>query len=460
MNPAELSRLILGSIILKPALLDSDDFDSSLFSSPRERRTFGLISQLYEDGRPTSIDPVILASRLGGDGGADFVGSLLAGLHRVPPESFQIYIGELRKARLSAKILRVIERQARGGGEFDFGGIREDIAAWDRLTQPAAAPVTTLAAVQERPIDWLWPGRIPRAMLSLLVGNPGEGKSILSLFIAARLSKGEPLPGMAEAGPPASSLFILGEDPLAEAVKPRALANGADVSRILTLSDAEYTIQNVGRLRNIASQFKDLALIVLDPLAGFLPPKTKYFEDPSMRSALLPLAEFAEASGLAVLAIAHLRKAEAESAIYRVAGSIGLAAIARSILSLSRDAENEDRRLLLPLKSNYSRKPPGLAFRIGDDLRITFESEPVTTTAETELAPHTRREELRGHNFAASWLREFLGPGPQDSKIINDAAKEAGISRRSLYRAAERLKVASNPHGFGQFKTSSWELPS
>jgi hypothetical protein len=453
---------VLGALIVQPQLFGADEnLDAGLFSEGRHRKTFEIISASWED--TAGIPLRLLTDGLGGDGAIDFIRGLVDGMWDVPPETFRLRVSDLRRDVIKRRLFSKIERESRSAittGDFSLDEIIPDLDELRRLDEPKADAVISLAEVEEKPIHFFWKGRIPKAMVSLLVGNPGAGKSLLTEFIAAQKSRGRPLPDDGTTEPPCSSLFILGEDPLAQAVKPRALANDADVSKILVLENSGFSIADTRPLFRVAEQHKDLGFVVIDPLSGFLPPRTRYFEDPSIRQALLPLVGFAEKSGVAVLAVAHLRKAEAEDAIYRVAGSIGLAAIARSILSVTPDDEDPGRRLLLPLKANYSKKPSGLAFRIGDDLRVLFEAEPVVTTdAETELSGRDRREEIKEKAFSVSWLREFLEKGPQDSRDVVAAAKQIGVSESSLRRAAHKIGVVGDSRGFGRFKTAEWRLP-
>jgi hypothetical protein len=239
-------------------------------------------------------------------------------------------------------------------------------------------------------------------------------------------------------------------------VRPRADANGADCEKLIIFQD-DFRLNDVSRLERIAEE-RNVRFIVIDPLTAFFPEHTRIFEDPAVRQALLPLVSFAEKKNVAVLGIAHFRKQEAEAAIYRVSGSIGLAGIARSIFAVVRDEKDRDRRLLVSIKSNYTRQPASLAFKIGDDLRVIFEDSPVETDAEQVLSSPEKKAEIEERNFVDGWLRDFLKDGRRDIKEIELAAKEADIPRRTLFRSAKRLGVISRTVGFGKLRTTTWEL--
>ena len=456
----DIEKVVLGSLLTAPQYLETPELDESLFTG-REKEAFRIINQIWEDKRPAEIDPALLAERLGGEGAAAFVGSLLAGLYRLSPELFRDRVLELRKKKIGRRIAARLDEAfkiERKTSALDLSEILPDLEEFRRLERPQSFNVIPLSMVEPKAISWLWPGRIPRGMLTLLIGNPSIGKSFLSIALASRLSRGLPLPDSRE-NPKCATLFILGEDPLGEAVRPRADANDADASKIFVLQETGFSLKDVAKLRLIHEQNKDLGLIVIDPLSGFLPAKTKFFEDPSVRQALMPIVSFAEESGVAVLAIAHFRKAEAEAAIYRVAGSIGLAGIARSILTIMRYEADKERRALCSLKSNYSKRPDGVIFRIQDDLKIIFEEVLVKADVEEALSSREQRDEVAEGSFAEDWLRNELINGPRGLDEIVKLADKIKISRSALYRTKDKLKIVTKQGGYGKLKTSIWELP-
>jgi len=461
---SELTRVILGSLILKPSLLKATDLlTHNLFLDVRDKTAFEIIDRIYEDGQPEEIDRAILIERLGsGDGSQAFVYSLTDGLYHLSTETFIERVLELKRKNLSRRLASQLKKELATEsktGILDLTEIRAEFDELDRLLFTAKKEdIISLAAVEPKIIDWLWQGRVPKAMLTLLCGDPGVGKSICSIGLAARLSQGLPLPDSQNLTQTCSSLFILGEDPVAQAVRPRADANGADCSKIFIFQEPGFHLTDIAKIRPIVERNKDIGLIVIDPLTAFFPPKTKYFEDPSVRAALLPLAGFAEESGVAVKLIAHFRKAEAEAAIHRVAGSVGLAGIARSILAIMRDEDDPERRLLMSLKSNYSKRPAGLAFTIGQDLKVVFEAAPVEVNTEDVLSSSEKRQAVNEHKFNVHWLLDFLKDGP---KTFQEIEKESpGISRRTLFRLADKLeqngKLERVPGTEGRFKI--WRL--
>jgi hypothetical protein len=229
-----------------------------------------------------------------------------------------------------------------------------------------------LADVAPARLAWLWPGRVALGKLTLVEGDPGLGKSLLALDLAARVTRGLPMPdGSAGLGGPAGVVLLLAEDDLADTVRPRLDAAGADPARVVALATAgdpvdperPPTTLDVGALRH-AIRAVDARLVVVDPLAAFLPARTDAHTDADVRRALAPLARLAAEERVAVLAIRHLNKNPHAPALYRGGGSIAFLAAARSALLVARHPDAAAQRVVAVLKSNLAEPAEALAFSI------------------------------------------------------------------------------------------------
>ena len=79
-----------------------------------------------------------------------------------------------------------------------------------------------LADVESRPLEWLWPDRIPLGKLTIIAGDPGLGKSLATLDIASRVSQGEPWPDQTDAiNPKGDAILLSAEDDLSDTIRPR-----------------------------------------------------------------------------------------------------------------------------------------------------------------------------------------------------------------------------------------------
>jgi RecA-family ATPase len=337
-----------------------------------------------------------------------------------------------------------------------------------------------LAEVKPEPISWLWHGRIALGKLNLLAGQPGFGKSQLTIFMAGKVSVGGQWPDGRHC-PQGSVILISCEDDANDTIVPRLMAVGADRARVHTLDwvlktgDDRVTAKqlfnlgaNVPVLANLVRQLGDVRLIVIDPVSAYLG-RLDSHKASDVRGCLAPLQQLAAETGAAVVLVSHLNKGSADaSPMARVAGSGAFVAACRSAWLVEADPQDENgkRRILTPLKDNIGDDQTGFAFhtkpvRLAEEIEtscIVFESEPVTVSAVQLLRSHQETDEDRGAvGEAMDFLRDYLASGPKNSKSTQKAAEEAGIAPRTLRRARERLKVKSQ-----RSRTTSqwvWLLP-
>jgi len=458
----ELSHEILSSITAAPNLIAVAELTPDDFPEGQLRETFKAIDAEWQDSGSGVIDPRRLANKLGPNVNLAFFGSLFDGAIVINSEVFLDLVTELRRKAGGLRIAEKIERQAKSPAGIDEAEIRKDYEELDRTNNSThGASLHALSEVKPEAVSFLWPGRILFGMLNLLAGSPGQGKSVLALTVAAILSKGAPLPDSGGAALECDSLFLCAEDPIAQAIRPRAEANGADLSRIFFIEAEELDAGEInGRLRVVLAANPRIRFVVIDPLNAFLKSGTDYFRDPDVRRSLLrPLASLAEETGAAVLGICHLNKRTDESgALNRIGGSVAYGAAARSVLALGHDPDNTERRFLAPAKCNYARMPGTIAFRIGEGARIEFEPNVIDIGADEVLQRQAPDQAAEG-DYAASWLVEQLRAGPLDLKELFQNAKKESIGRTTLFRARKKIGVISRVTGFGQFKNSTWELP-
>lgn len=240
----------------------------------------------------------------------------------------------------------------------------------------ATAKVVTLDRVEPEDVMWLWPGRIPLGKLTIIDGDPGLGKSLVSLDVAARLSAGKPMPDGAQPDiiGPASVVLLSVEDGLADTIRPRLDLAGAvtrNVAAITSVPDAKGNDRPLvlpddwHHIEHVVNQHA-ARLIVLDPLMALLGGTVNSYNDQQVRLALTPGVQLAERTGAALVVIRHLTKADGGKAIYRGGGSIGITGAARSVLLVGKDPqdETEERRIIASVKSNLGARPRSIAYRI------------------------------------------------------------------------------------------------
>lgn len=340
----------------------------------------------------------------------------------------------------------------------------------------SSAVVKRLSDVQPEQLEWLWPGRIPLGKVTLLAGDPGLGKSFVTLDMAARVSSGRGWPDNYAAGQPAGSVILFSaEDDLADTVRPRLDRHHADPERIVAVQGVQwfelesdrsgtrhFTLDHdLPELEKLIEETKDVRLVVVDPISAYCG-RVDSHKNAEVRAMLARLAELAAKHRVAVVAVTHLSKGAGEKAIYRAMGSLAFIAAARAGWLFTRDAGDPARRLMLPLKMNLCEDPTGLAFAIHDGV-VAWEAEPVHASVEdviaAELESSSDRERRSELQDAIDWLQAVLENGSVKAGEIRKLARESGISEATLRRAKKRAGVESNREGFGKGSVVLWALP-
>jgi putative DNA primase/helicase len=320
--------------------------------------------------------------------------------------------------------------------------------------------VRRLSDVQAETVHWLWRGRIPFAKLTALDGDPGLGKSTLTLDIAARLTRGDVMPdgSIGDQEGPRSVLLLTAEDGVADTIKPRLAAMGADQDHVFVLDevageDGHGQMPAIPRdLAVIEALVRahDVGLIVVDPLIAFLgdSSETNTWRDQDIRRALGPCAAMLERTGAALVMVRHLNKGAGGNPIYRGGGSIGIIGAARMGLMVSTDPDDDTRlrRILAMTKANLSAPSKSMAYHmeqaINGSVRIVWEGETEHTAVGllADPLPEDERDMLAG---AIEFLKGELYGEPVETKEIYRRGRESGYSQRSIERARKKLGVVS-----------------
>lgn len=323
-----------------------------------------------------------------------------------------------------------------------------------------------LSDVEPTTVRWLWPGRIPRGRMTLLVGRPGGGKSFATADFAARVSTGRDWPD----GTPCTAGSVLlcsAEDDPADTIAPRLIAHDADRSRIHLLtgvrfsrddgseSERVFTLHDLDPLRQALETLDDCRLILVDPIGSYLGGQADAHRDNEVRGVLAPLCKIAEEHDAALLVVSHTRKSAAAHADDTAMGSRAFTGLARSVLHLMADPDDDTqrRRLLLPGKNNLAERPAGLAFDIGPGVFTDDDDQPrpcvrwhdgtvdITADDAVNREPITQSQSTE-RDEAAEWLQQALAAGARPAKdIIEEAQQVKTISKRTLDRAKKAIGV-------------------
>lgn len=336
---------------------------------------------------------------------------------------------------------------------------------WPDITTPTGpqATIVRLADVEPQHVDWLWPGRMPLGKLVTLDGDPSLGKSTLTLSFAATLSRGGLWPDGTQA-PVGATLILSAEDGLADTIRPRLDAAGADPSRVFALTEIA-TYDDDGRATIRTPTLSDLPLIepmiverrvklvVIDVLMAYMPGGVDSYRDQDVRSVLHRLSAMADRTGCVILLLRHLNKTGAGSAMYRGGGSIGIVGAARAGYLVARDPDDDTRVVFACTKNNLAARPEALAYQLvsaGEVARVEWLGT-VDTTADDLLRGSGDEEERSARDEAQAWLNDYLidAGGEASSKDIFTAAKRDGHSDRTMRRAKDKLRIQVTKVGFG-----------
>jgi putative DNA primase/helicase len=323
-----------------------------------------------------------------------------------------------------------------------------------------------MSEIQPEPVDWLWPGRFARGKLSLTVGDPGVGKSYAALDIGARISIGGVWPDGGRA-PLGNVLIVSYEDGLADTIRPRLDALGADVKKILTISvivkdgGKRQTLSLAEHLELLRQQIieHEAVLLILDPILAFMGANTDTHKSSAVRQVLAPLCQLAEETDCTINAIMHLNKRSGETnSVYRITSSLDFAAVARSVFICAKFPEDSSRRAMAAIKANLSALPPSLEYTIADDGagQGIFK-----WIGETELSADdllsTPPENKSARDEAKEFLIDLLSDGDLPAEKVFAAARAKGIKEKTLRRAAKELGVEIFQVGTkGKAGTGGW----
>jgi len=341
----------------------------------------------------------------------------------------------------------------------------------DQKTEEISIELVPLSHFRCENISYLMEGRIPKGMVTLIVGDTTVGKSTLLTEIASRISRGDPLPGSYKGLVRGSTLYITSENDPKTLFKPRVLACGGDPEKIIYFKamlvktnegEEKIRIFNMNDLPILERKIKeipDLQLIVIDPVISYLGEKIDPNSSVDVRRVMDLISEFAERNKITVILVAHLSKALAAKAIHKVAGSHQWVAAARVVLCVVRDPEDPERRLLCPMKSNIMLNPKSLAFRIKEkyfpnpdtdehealkSVYVEFEEEEVEIDIDEALDIElSKPDDFAKTEIAIKFLEHILRSGPVLETEVEEKAKEAGISPKTLKRARKKRGIIS-----------------
>ena len=315
--------------------------------------------------------------------------------------------------------------------------------------------------VTQQSVSWFWQDRLPWGRPVLLDGDGNEGKSLVSLDLAARLTTGRPMPDGAPSPGVGDVLILQEEDSTEDTVCPRLAALGADLDRVSFLTSSADDPEPLRIPTELAALDRairdtDARLVIIDPLYSFLDRSVLAGDERSIRRAFRPLHRLARDRDCVILMIRHLTKQHRSRALYRGIGGMAMINSCRSAWLVGRDPYDRERRVLAEQKMNIAHAQPSLAFRI----QGTGQAAVIEWLGPTELLA----DHLVGAAASPSLIRaceflgEFLKDGPRLRPDVMAAAARCGIAERTLNRARKHLKGQSRTLTRNHIRYTYWLL--
>ena len=401
----------------------------------------------------------------------------LDALHQLPPPDPHAHLRAilLEQKRLGYQKLN-IDRQGLNG---------HDASLIESLAYINAGEVTPKA------IRWLWPGRIATGKVSLIVGDPGLGKSQVCASLASVVTNGGSWPVDRTPCEQGAVIILSAEDDPEDTIRPRLDAAGAMVQHVYILQAVKYESDTqkgergfdlakdaakLGLLgAELAGKGVPVRLIVIDPVSAYLGIADSH-KNAEVRALLTPLSLVAQQRQCAILLVSHLNKSQTSSALMRVQGSVAFSAAARAVWGVTKDPQNEQRRLFMPMKNNIGKDDSGLAYQIesyrldappsepGADLdpidtsRVMWEPDIVRMHLDDAFG-NGPADERNSKREAADFLRSVLADGRVLSTELQRDCEGAGHSWATIRRVAQGIGVKTEREGFGPKGRWYWSIP-
>lgn len=346
-------------------------------------------------------------------------------------------------------------------GRRDPAKVDEMLSEYQPIDFSGKGRLTIASNIEPKEAEWLWEDWIPRNELTIIDGDPGSGKSQMTIDIIARLTRGWAMPPFPRKGsqPPANAIVLSTEDDAPTVIRPRLDAVGADTDRVLLLGHSDRLPTFPKDLRWLENEVMEhqAGLVVIDPFYGFLGGKVDSNNDPKIRQTLGPMASIAHKTGAAIVLIRHLNKKSDEPVMYRGGGSIAVLAQARSAIIIGRNPEEPETRVMAINKASLCRPPKSIAFGIESvrneldgTSRIEWIGEVELEAADIVKRPKGKQGRPTKVDVAVERIQELLADGQTmpAKELQRVIMQECEIGERTFRTARKKIGVKSRPEGF------------
>ncbi len=314
--------------------------------------------------------------------------------------------------------------------------------------------LTLYSDIQSKPVQWLWRPYIPIGKVTLLQGDPNDGKSTMMMNIMAELSKGGVMPDGTALGRPQKIIYQCSEDDAADTIKPRLEAYGADCRNIAFINEevnVDLTIDDE-RLREAIETFRP-RLLIIDPIQAYVENNSDLMSASKARRLMRRTGIWASKYECAIVVIGHMNKSGGQKDLYRGLGSIDLVASARSVLQVERSQEDEAVRVVRHVKSSSAPKGPDFSFEIRPETGFRWLEMGKCEAAErAESVPDLPKNK---HELAAILISRLLEDGPAESAEIHKLMSEYRIGEKTMNDVKRALGIRT----YRKMRRWYWMIP-
>ena len=296
--------------------------------------------------------------------------------------------------------------------------------------------IRKMSEVELQEVRWLWKPYIPFGKLTIIQGDPGEGKTTFALRLAAACSSGMALPGM-ETTEPFNVIYQTAEDGLGDTIKPRLIEAGANENMVLNIiEDTDPLSLSDERIEKAITE-TGARLMILDPIQGYIGEDVDINRANEIRTVLKKVAAVADRTGCAIVMVGHLNKAKGASSQYRGLGSIDFRAAARSVLLVGRLRKEPNVRIIVHDKSSLAPEGRSMAFNLGNDQGFYWLDGYSEITSEELLCGYSTETKTA---VAEELIRDMLDDGKEvTAEEIFRTAANKNISQRTVNEAKKNI---------------------
>ena len=316
----------------------------------------------------------------------------------------------------------------------------------DPIPEAEGLGVIKASNVVPTKITWAWDGYVAFGKVTIFEGDPGDGKSVLTVDLVARWTSGLTMPDGTDHDGPYNAVMITAEDGPADTIVPRLIAAGADRERIYITTHGGESHRPFDVNLDMPELYQlvmkhNIKILTLDPLMAMVGEGTDTHNDASVRRGLFPLFQLAEDTGTAILVVRHLNKGTGLRAVYRGGGSIGFVGAARGAYTIGRDPDDRNRRIMANVKLNIGPTPLSLAYTIDQGPvgpYLTWHG-PVDLDAQSVIDGDARSNNAE--------IMEFLNTVVQNGEpmrwveIVKRGREEYGYTPKQLEKRRDRSRL-------------------